>query len=134
MRLRPDTLAQLQGMFPDLDVARIRIQVGLPWNGPGARLPCAIAVGELETAAVSQPGVVYLSPKYAQDGTRGFLALMTHELVHQQQYRTIPGFLSLYQAEQSRVEAGGLPPWANRYEAPAYQLQWQIEGRRWAQP
>lgn len=54
------------------------------------------------------------------------IALVAHELVHVEQWRTIPDFARKYsQAEEERIRLG-LDPWDNIYEAPAYDMEHRV--------
>jgi hypothetical protein len=75
----------------------------------------------LLTVGQSFDGVVVLDRRYAKMDTASGVALLGHELVHQEQYETIDNFAFLYD-----VEARNTPdddPFANRYELPAYRAE-----------
>lgn len=82
----------------------------------GRRLPHGMQ--KLEVVGVSIPGRIMLGIPRVELATAAGLSLVAHEMVHQEQYRTIPNFEGVY--EQADQASDPEHPWENPYEYPAY--------------
>lgn len=110
---------QAHGMLPQVD-RTVEFNIGIPSH---ARRRAKTSLLVLERAASSLPGRVTLHPKYSDLDTAAGIALVAHELLHQQQFETIQDFEVEYAAEDQRVRQHGLPPYENLFERPAYELE-----------
>lgn len=121
-----DNAWQFIGPFlPGLDIVNhdIDVRAGMPaFTHPRSRP----ARGHLVKAASALPGVITIAPQRYNLSTASGIALLAHELVHQEQFQNDPGSLDAYDAEERRVKAAGLPPWANRFEKPAYETEARV--------
>ena len=100
-----------------------------------APAPRSLAIRELgggpralvTAAQAPERGLILIAREFFNPDTAEGLALIGHELVHQQQFEEMPDFLARYQdAEASRL-AEQLPFWQNVFELPAYQRQAEME-------
>lgn len=87
-------------------------------------VPKSLAIRNLETAGMSIENDVIINPKYAFFDTASGLALVGHELYHQAQRASIPGFDQKY--EQAAINTPMSRPWENPFELPAYQVECKI--------
>jgi len=78
----------------------------------------------LETAAKSFRGQIVLGRRFHQEDTAAGLALIGHELVHQEQYAQDPNFEANYDAAYWNTHPER--PWENPYEYPAYEVERRI--------
>lgn len=77
----------------------------------------------LQRAASARPGVITVHPSLFDLTTASGLSLLAHELEHQRQFQQDPRSLHDYAREQRRIEQQNLPPWENKYERPAYEVE-----------
>ncbi|MDP2665160.1 MAG: DUF4157 domain-containing protein [bacterium] len=87
-------------------------------------VPKSLAIRNLETAGMSVGNDVIINPKYAFFETASGMALIGHELFHQSQRASIPGFDQKY--EQAAMNTPMSRPWENPFELPAYQVEAEI--------
>ena len=69
----------------------------------------------------SLDGIVILDPRFGNLDTAAGLALLAHELEHQDQWRSIPDFERQY-AQENRTTPRDMP-WENPFEKAAYQKE-----------
>jgi len=132
MSISGDIKEVLGPVFPGLDLNRIDVIAvrgdldqfaSVSMQAPATRLRFP---GGWQTTAISLPGRILVQAALAASSGNRYLATMGHELVHQLQLERIPNFINLYNMEFNRTKHASVP-WANRYELPAYQVQWAIE-------
>lgn len=82
----------------------------------------------LEPVAASFPdGRIHILPEYWAPDTAAGVALIAHELCHQQQFaRMGPQVLSLYAPWDEKVARGEIYPWQHPLEAPCYRLEAEV--------
>jgi len=114
----------------DVDV-RLRVPHSLSAALPSSRIPrpvMAVTARSEDRAllAIGQSfdGVVVLHPRFADLETAAGLSLLGHEMVHQQQFSTIPKFLAAYSAAARDTPKDR--PWENPFEFPAYEAERNI--------
>lgn len=76
LHLPPDVTDPLTGSFPDLDLDRVRIRVGLPW---WTRL------APIRVRAITLRNHVFVAPDVEPRSPEG-ISLLAHELVHVAQW------------------------------------------------
>lgn len=115
----------------DIDLQYRRILAFVPGQHPSTLGPSVImavtfpkAVRALKAIGRSLRGVVMLHPDFGNLRTAAGIALLGHELVHQNQYLDVPNFESAYGTENRQTPRD--MPWLNRFEREAYMVERDI--------
>jgi RHS repeat-associated protein len=110
-------------IYPNVDLSRVRINVdGIPW--------LIRTLATVDPIAFTYNYDIYFEEGAFQPGTAGGVALLMHELLHVQEFRSrgVKPFRNLYLAESfRRWIAGGDPYWDNVFEQDADALQGLME-------
>ena len=118
--IEEDILEFLVQGLPEPLEHEVDIVIGIPV------LVASVCMLAYQRSASSEPGIIRVHPNYYDPETASGLALIGHELYHQWQFEEIPELLDLYVVEEARVAANNLPPYANKYEWPAYAYEVDI--------
>ena len=135
MALLPRTKQLLAPFFSEvpwiLEEADLRVRVP---ERLARIIKCASASsGLVKVGSNPRANEIHIHPEYYKPDTATGLALIAHELFHVGQRRVIPNFEEVFTIEAIRVERLGLMPWANGFEAPAYQFEQDVRARLIAQ-
>lgn len=126
-------LDQLQDYLPSpVDLSLIDLTVGIPVHRFSTFcLVCSfvpelpsndayVVAAEYRRVGASVPGNITIHPDFFDLNTASGVALIAHEMYHQWQLQYDQSIFDDYQYEEQRRLSQGLPPWANRFEYPAY--------------
>ncbi len=115
----------------DIDLQYRRILATVPGQHPSTLGPAAVmavtlprAVRALKAIGRSLAGVVFLHPDFGNLDTAAGIALLGHEMVHQNQYVDVPNFEQVYGVENRNTPPD--MPWLNRFEEAAYMKEREI--------
>lgn len=78
----------------------------------------------LRTIGMTIGRTIFMDPRSSKLKDAASLALLGHELVHVNQFETIPNFEALYDFEARQTPESS--PWLNKYEYPAYEVECRI--------